>query len=412
MNAFRLILVAMAVAMAAAPAAAQDNNSQSAPPTETVGPRELENFSLEGRVTRPAEQAVQPATEPVRPPASQPTTEPAAPRETVRDASPATRPAQTQPTDRGGDLLSRPPTRPQPRAEAPSQASDVPSLPRPALEVDTPPEQGSSPLIWIAALLIAGGAAAVYWFLRHSGGRRAFAGGYRAGHPASPLDSLKPSPRPEPLARAATPSPHGSAAMPAPATLRPKPDAPVSSAPPAASPPPKPVGIVASSLRPWIDVELTPDRALVDDNSAAIAFNVTLVNSGSAPARDVSIEACLLNAGARQDVELSDFYQRPTSSSDSIPMIAPMARVPLRTAVKLPREMIHEYEVEGRKLFMPMVAVSTRYRWSSGEGQTGASFLVGKGQDQQDRLAPLRIDQGSRSWQGLGARRYEKGLRR
>ena len=27
-------------------------------------------------------------------------------------------------------------------------------------------------------------------------------------------------------------------------------------------------------------------------------------------------------------------------------------------------------------------------------------------------LAPLRVDQGARSWAGLGARRYEKGLRR
>jgi len=159
-------------------------------------------------------------------------------------------------------------------------------------------------------------------------------------------------------------------------------------------------------------VELEPDRALLDENGAAIAFNVTLVNSGSAPARDVSIEACLLNAGAKQDVELTEFYQRPRKDSDSIPIIAPQSRIPLRTAVKIPREMIQEYEVEGRKLFMPMVAVSTRYRWSSGEGQTGVSFLVGKGREEEERLAPFRVDQGARSWKGLGARRYEKGLRR
>ena len=61
------------------------------------------------------------------------------------------------------------------------------------------------------------------------------------------------------------------------------------------------------------------------------------------------------------------------------------------SAVRIPRDKIREYEVEGRKLFMPMVAVSTRYRWSSGEGQTGAGFLVGKGQESADRLAPLRI---------------------
>ena len=66
------------------------------------------------------------------------------------------------------------------------------------------------------------------------------------------------------------------------------------------------------------EVELSPDRALVDDNGAAIAFNVTLFNSGSAPARDVSIETCLLNAGAKQDAELSEFYKRPRAGTDAI----------------------------------------------------------------------------------------------
>ncbi|HET9355997.1 MAG TPA: hypothetical protein VFO42_07520, partial [Sphingomicrobium sp.] len=392
MNAFRLILAVVAMATATGPAFGQDNAAQAPPPSESVGPRELENFSLEGRVTRPAEETARPVPNTVRadpPPAR---SETPARREAPAAAadSAVERPAETS---RAGELLARPPTRPQPQAAAPAQAEPAPSAPRPALVTDAPQQGGSSLLMWVAALLFAGGAAAIYWFLRHGRQRPATAGGYRSGYAARAM--AEPEPIPAPLPRAATPpAPSPTPAQrPLPTTLRPKPDLPVSSAPPAAAPPSKPVGIVASSLRPWIDVELTPDRALVDDKGAAIAFNVTLVNSGSAPARDVSIEALLLNAGARQDVELSDFYQKPKASSDSIPVIAPMARVPLRTAVKIPREMIHEYEVEGRKLFMPMVAVSTRYRWSSGEGQTGASFLVGRGQEAQERLAPLRIDQ-------------------
>ena len=411
MSAFRLILAMVATATAIMPALAQDNSAQSSPPSEAVGPRELENFSLEGRVTRPAEEAARPAPEQV--PAPPPQTRSDAPAERA-----ATRPSAQATTERSpagrstaGELLARPPTRPQPRASESAPAAPVPGVPRPDLVTDAPDQGGSSLLMWVAALLFAGGAAVVYWYLRHGRERAAMAGGYRAGYATRPVAAPQPAPSPALLPRAAAPAQEPLAQRPLPTTLRPKPDAPVSSPPPAA-PPVKPVGIVASSLRPWIDVELKPDRALVDDNGAAIAFNVTLVNSGSAPARDVSIEACLLNAGTRQDAELSEFYLRPKKSSDSIPVIAPMARVPLRTAVKIPREMIHEYEVEGRKLFMPMVAVSTCYRWSSGEGQTGASFLVGKGQDAEERLAPLRIDQGNRSWQRLGARRYEKGLRR
>ena len=415
MNAFRLFFVSLAAA-ALTPAVAQD----SAPPPEsdTVGPRELENFNLEGRVTRPAEQQ-QPPAAPVAQPHSPPQARPVTTE--VRDSAPVNRAANSQPnrqvaaparTEAASDLLSRAPTRAQPRAAQSSNAAATPAAPpKPALV--TPANEGSSSLlVWIAALLFAAGGAAVYWFLRYGrSASPAYAGGHARNH-ARPEPAPTQPRKPLPQAATAPLADEPIVRRPMPTTFRPKPDAPVSGAvttsAPAAT---NPLGIVASSLRPWIEVELSPDRALVDDNGAAIAFNVTLFNSGSAPARDVSIETCLLNAGAKQDAELSEFYKRPRAGTDAIPVIAPQSRVPLRTAVKIPRDMIHEYEVEGRKLFMPMVAVSTRYRWSSGEGQTGVSFLVGKDQEEQARLAPLRIDQGSRSWKGLGVRRYEKGLR-
>jgi len=157
---------------------------------------------------------------------------------------------------------------------------------------------------------------------------------------------------------------------------------------------------------------LVPGRALFDDKGAAIACDIILGNGGSAPARDVTVEAQLLNAGSEQDFELSAMFGNPTKTSDPIPLIAPYARVSLRSAVRIGRDKIREYEVEGRKLFMPMIGVCARYRWSSGDGQTGAGFLVGRGKEDAERLAPLRVDQGSRSWDGLGARRYEKGVRR
>ena len=177
-------------------------------------------------------------------------------------------------------------------------------------------------------------------------------------------------------------------------------------------PSPVPAGLVTSSLRPWIELELEPSQAMVTAEHASIAFDVIVFNSGSAPARDVAIEACLINAGDHQDVQLSQFFGMESDVRDKIPAVAPMSRITLKSAVRLPREAVQEYEVEGRKLFMPMVAVSSRYRWSSGEGQSAAGFLVGRTANDSERLGPLRLDQGARGWKGLAARRYEKGIRR
>lgn len=265
---------------------------------------------------------------------------------------------------------------------------------------------GFSPLPWIAALLLLGAGAVIYFGRQRR--QRYAAPGVSEFAAVDDLRSISP-----PVPRAPAPDPRKPpvrrpAPKPAPAetgrtgvvtsSLRTAP----------ASPP----GVVTTSLRPWIELELEPSQAMVTDDHAAIAFDVTLFNSGSAPARDVAVEACLINAGQQQDVQLSQFYSTPGDVRDKIPSVAPMSRITLKSAVRLPRAAVQEYEVEGRKLFMPMVAINSRYRWSSGEGQSAASFLVGPAANDSSKLAPLRLDKGRRGWKGLAARRYEKGIRR
>ena len=67
-------------------------------------------------------------------------------------------------------------------------------------------------------------------------------------------------------------------------------------------------------------------------------------------------------------------------------------------------------EVDGRALFVPLVAFNALYRWSGGEEQASVSFLVGRGDDDSAKMAPFRLDQGARNWTGLGARVHSTGL--
>ncbi len=410
----KVVMLGIAGVAAATPALAQSNNSASVPPASDIGPGELSNFSLNGTVTRPAEPppAAQPA--PATRPAPTPTPAPTADRPAVTATT--GRPAASAPATTSSDLLRRPPTLPDASA-----ANAVTAAP-PVLPVSPPDSstalqsEGFSLLPWIVALFAVAGMAVMFF-----GRRRA----QPAGHPPIDLgrrEMPSSSPRPDPVPRPA-PAPSvaaaGGARKPLPTNLMPPPPAaapnvtPRAVSDPPVRPRPDPIvpgGIVSTGLRPWIDIELTPDRALLDAQGTAIAFELTLFNSGSAAARDVIVEARLLNAGARQDVELSAFFAE-ISPGDPIPQIAPYARIPLRSAVRLTRDDIREYEIEGRKLFVPLLAVNVRYRWSSGEGQSAVGFLIGQGGEGKDKLAPLRLDKGDRSWNGLGVRRYEKGIR-
>lgn len=390
---------------ASGPLAAQDNAAASSPPpaaAEQIGPRELSNFSLGGTVTRRAEP--RPETQaPARPAAessarSSAPASPAPAQATTRGNSSAGRQAQADVRETVADSLNaRPSLRDAPTAAA-AASTVAPALPAPSLPAE--PSSGFSPLPWIAALLALAAGAVVFF------GRRQRRDRYAAAGVSGLFEAPEPQPAAPPLRRAPAPQPQAKQPHPTPqpATR----GAVVSGLRPASSPP----GVITSALRPWIELELEPSQALVTDEQAAIAFDVTLFNSGSAPARDVAVEARLINAGQEQDVELSQFYTSDSAAKDKIPQVAPLARITLKSAVRLPRSAIQEYEVEGRRLFMPMVAVNSRYRWSSGEGQSAASFLVGPAANDGGKLAPLRLDQGKRGWRSLAARRYEKGIRR
>lgn len=407
------MMAAAALIGVAAPLGAQETvnaaTSAAAPPAvENIGPRELSNFSINGTVTRPAERpAVQP---PAAAATSEPQPRPAAPPAEQARSEPVrasvSQPAADRPVPRASaDPLSRPPTLSGPTspvsaaasAAAPAFGSAPDSVPAEPIQ----PDYGFSPLPWIAALLLLGAGMAIYFGRQRRGQRYAAAG-------EAPLRFAAPEPAPRPA-----PVPRAQPGRKPPPNLLRQP-APETAPPPAAAPATKPdlAGIVSTGLRPWIEVEFTPQGAIVNDEQAAISFDVTLFNSGSAPARDVAVDALLISAGNQQEEQLGTFYTMDKEHRDKIPIIAPLSRVSLKSAVRLPRAAIQEYDVEGRKLFMPMVAINSVYRWSSGQGQSAVSFLVGRAANDSDKLAPLRLDQGARGWKGLAARRFEKGIRR
>jgi len=396
-----------ALLLAGAPVVAQGNSSTAAPsssaPASDIGPRELSNFSLNGTVTRQAEPQTQPAAQPPEPVVERPANS----QPVDRSATTAERPAQARvveqrPTQaRSNGALGQLPTQVTPVPPVKAQAAPAPAPAAPIAESLPEQSSGFSPLPWIIALLLLAAGAAVYFGLQRRNVRYQLADGaddFEAVPELHPEPAPAPLPRQaadEPLVRRAAPEPTGAITS----SLRPVPPAAVG-------------GGITSSLRPWIDLELEPSQAMLTDDHAAIAFDVTIINSGSAPARDVAVEACMINAGDQQDAQLGEFYMAPSTVRDKIPAVAPMGRVTLKSAVRLPRSSVREYEVEGRKLFMPMVAINSRYRWSSGEGQSGASFLVGgRAANDSEKLSPLRLDKGQRGWKALAARRYEKGIR-
>ena len=168
--------------------------------------------------------------------------------------------------------------------------------------------------------------------------------------------------------------------------------------------------ITSTALKPALSIRLTPERLVLGERDVMIQFNLMIENVGSAPARDILVEAIMITASARQDHELVEFFQKPRAEGDRIPMIAPIDRLELKSVVRLPLDSICKFEAGGRTLFVPLIAFNLLYRGGGVERQNSASFLIGRGNEGDEKLAPFRLDLGPRTYNGLAARPHSTGL--
>ena len=398
---FTRILLAFGTMVPATAALAQNTTAPApteTPATDAVGPRELQNFSLPGTRTTPADPT--PAAPVVNAPPPRTDGAPAEPRSAV--VAPAPRPAARQASEQ--------------RAAIPAQAAPVaavtaapaglgqtqptptsfvpPTLPAATVTQPIAPVAESGGLSlwpWIAAALaLALGGLFLFWRRHHS--REEFAGGPQFDMFVAPEPAVPPLREP---------------------TLPPVPKAPPPLPPVAQPAPPKPVsaGIVASRLRPSIEIGVQPLRCLVEDNQVTIEFELELFNSGTAPARGVLAEASFFNAGLTQDEQLAHFFANPVGAGSGIDAIPPLNRINLVSKVVAPRDAIQEYDLGGRRAFVPVIAFNALYDWSGGKAQTSSAYLVGR-ETRGEKLGPLHLDeQAKRDVRGLGARELPSNLR-
>jgi len=385
------IVAAAALVAAQAPLHAQDAEAP-ANDTGTVGPRELEDFSINGTVTQPAPQRPAPTPPATRPqPTAQPpatgTRPPATATPTDSSAAPE-RPTRTEEAARPAPSREAEPL----RQTAPSSSVTV-ALPgldsqgeasATARDIPVPnvsADDGLPLWPWLLAALAAAGAG--FYFYRERL-QPALAGG--VGEHA--FEAPAPAPPPAPAAPRTLAPRHD----PTPKTPAPKTPA------PAAEDPFK--GFVSTRLRPWIELGFDASRCTIENDKVTIDFEIEMVNSGNAPARGVLVEARLVNAGPGQDSEIGQFFAHPVGQGERIDSIAPLKNVRIKSRIVTPLSNVQVLDVAGRKVFVPLIAFNILYGWARGTGQTSASYLVGR-DTKGEKMAPFRLDLGPRLFRSL-----------
>ncbi len=399
----RNLLMALAgIALATGAAQGQETPEQG---DVVVGPPQLREFQLPGTKTTPApEQPVQPPAEPPPSEAGQPqATEPPPPASEASPESRVSTPARPVATServerRTSDVLPTPSTR---SGGSSAQPATVPPTDTLAPPASNSPSAPALPWPWlIAAVLLLGGAAVAVWKFRTAGQQLvAEKDEYREDLGAELL--AQPEAPAQPALQQLARTPVGAQRQPA--------TAPVAAGPAMPGEAPAASGdVVGIQLRPWLNLEFKPAQAAATLTEAVVQFELLVTNVGNTIARNIRIEAQMFNAGADQDRQIADFYARPLDEkrSSRILAIPPRSAARLRSSVAMPKENVREINVEGRRLFIPMVAINVVYEWSQGRsGQTSMSYLVGREPEKPStKMGAFRLDLGPRIYRSVGQR--------
>ena len=392
---------ALTLALSATPALAQE-----AAETETpVGPPALRDFQLPGTVVAPAPEAdAVPTLAPPPPPAPRAETPPAedrpapAPDRERTSASPrAPEAAAPAPRERPSAPSAAPEAedvtataQPSPQAgptvvEAPVEAPAA--APAPAAEA-APASGVPSWLYGLFALIVALAAVAALWKqleVRRGRARRAA----QLAPKASDLAAKAAAPSAAP-ARPSRPAAEP-AAIPHPAAAR----------------EPAPAG-----PRPRIEILFKPAKAEATATATSVHYDLIVKNMGSHPAKAVAIEARMFNADSRQEKEIGDFFSKPTQDR----LVAKPFEIPARSQAKLSRvvgldsSQVRVVTIQGRRLFIPMVAFNILYEWEGAggrieKGQTSRCYVVGREPETPNaKMGAFRLDLGPRIYRSVGQR--------
>jgi hypothetical protein len=161
-----------------------------------------------------------------------------------------------------------------------------------------------------------------------------------------------------------------------------------------------------AAARPAPVAPLAPAAATMTD--ASVQYELTIRNRGNAPAGNIRIEARMFNAGAQQEQEIGAFFGEPVRerTPPSIAVIPARGEIQIRSSVTMPKDQVREITVQGRRLFIPMVAFNVIYDWGNGRsGQTSKSYLVGReAETASEKMGAFRLDLGPRLYRSVGQR--------
>ena len=151
--------------------------------------------------------------------------------------------------------------------------------------------------------------------------------------------------------------------------------------------------------RPWLEFLMRPMRAGTNRDNAIVQFELTVGNTGDAPARDVRISTWVVAAGEGSEHERS-LIEPPADAAVQQVAIDAGEGATVEARIGVATAGLDES-------ILPVVHADARYTLPDGsEGRTHASFAVGVPEAESGELQPFLTDRSSGLRENVEARLY------
>ena len=177
---------------------------------------------------------------------------------------------------------------------------------------------------------------------------------------------------------------------------------PIASAKPITTPAPKPAPARSISMT------FAPEQAVVSFSSLTIKGKLHIANANAAAADDLVLNAALISASTEQQTAIDSFFANSVQHT-AMPLasIEPGQNIDMPLELGIALNQMQTFSLQARTLLAPILVVKLSRILSEGTPQEVARLVCIIGREStppQPKMAPLRLDQGPRSFDRLGQR--------
>lgn len=157
---------------------------------------------------------------------------------------------------------------------------------------------------------------------------------------------------------------------------------------------------------PELEIQFKPESATLGLANLMLRGELKVVNIGKAMARNVTLTSGAICAGPKQEQAIAEFFEDDIVAQP-IDNIRKGEKLSIEIEIMMPRGELASYAFQGREICVPIILAELSYtgiKEGSDRGARLATIIGCEAKPKAEKLGPLRLDQGPRSFSELGQR--------